>query len=867
PENLSPLGTIHITGRFTGFINDFVSFADFRTDLGTISTDLELQATHSRKGIHYKGKIKTSQFDLGTFSQGNAKVGKVSLEAQIKGSGTTRQTAQLQIDGTIDSLDLNNHRFQAISLNGLYNDEKFNGKVNIDDPYIHLAFAGLIDLKGKIPQFDFSAKIGGARLHDLGLIDFDTLGILTTQMNIQFGSKSIDSTFGHLALENTEFITSHSTFTMDRFHLAASQQGPSVKSIELESDYVDGYLKGDFLLARLKSMLSSIIDPHFSAFTNDTAYLADTLSQQDFAFRIDLKNTAPLTDLFLPTLSVSPNSTISGFINSQRYNIQLNVSSDHISYRTFHLNDLRVKANTSVGKLEWEIGAERFFRGKNLPADTTSLGLDDLRIMADMAHDTLFLGLSWNDRESVDVTAGNLSLLLQLEHFPCIEGSIADARLLINGTSWNIGHSNHFVIDSSFVRIDKLDISGEGQQLLINGILSSQPDEILSVSFNPFNLDNLQGVLNKPDLSFGGLAFGNVELSDVFHDPTMIADLRVKEFTFNQELLGDLFIRTEWDNTNNMINTLGEIIYTGNNSSVRVLDLKGTYAPSAKDNNFDFSVSMDNLKIKPIGQFLEGIFTDFSGYASGSLYLKGNKRDPHLTGQVRIRRGQLGVGFLNTKYVFSDDIYFESDHIGFRNMAFNDTLGNSGTLDGKIFHRFFKDFRLDLAIQTNRLLGINTTVLESPYFYGKGIATGTVTIKGPGNNLAFDIRAATERGTAMYLPISYTADVSDNPYIVFVNQTDTLVTPLEIHHKPKSKLDLNMEIQVTDEASIQIFLPSQMGNIKVNGEGLMRFNMPPSGEMGLNGTYIIEDGTFYFTLRNLISRTFHIQSGSKISWT
>ncbi|MDD5695905.1 MAG: translocation/assembly module TamB domain-containing protein, partial [Bacteroidales bacterium] len=62
-------------------------------------------------------------------------------------------------------------------------------------------------------------------------------------------------------------------------------------------------------------------------------------------------------------------------------------------------------------------------------------------------------------------------------------------------------------------------------------------------------------------------------------------------------------------------------------------------------------------------------------------------------------------------------------------------------------------------------------------------------------------------------------------------------------------------------------LPSQMGNIKVNGEGLMRFNMPPSGEMGLNGTYIIEDGTFYFTLRNLISRTFHIQSGSTISWT
>ncbi len=866
PDNLTPLGTVHITGRFTGFVNDFVSYADFRTDLGTIFTDLALQATPSRKDIQYNGKIVARQFDLGTISQLQDKLGMISLAAQITGSGTTRQTARIRIDGTIDSLDLNNHRFQAIYLNGIYGDEKFNGQVNIDDPFINLVFAGLIDLKGKIPQFDFSAKIRDAHLHDLGLIEFDSLGILTTEMNLQLGGRSLDSTFGHLALDNTVFITSHYRFDLDQLHLAAFQEGPSVKSIELESDYIDGYLKGDILFEHVKPLLSRIIDPHFSNFTKDTVSIADTLKKQDFIFGIDLKNTAPVTDLFLPDLTVAPNSRISGSLNSQMTQIQLQIQSDHVSFKTIHLDDFYVKAGTSARNLEWEIGAERMYTGKSAPADSGSLSFDNLRILADLVHDTLQLGLSWNDRGAVDVNAGNLAMRIHLQHFPCLEGSIYDAQLLVNGSAWNIGQKNSFMVDTSYVRIQNLDISGNGQQLVINGALSSSPGEILRVSFNPFNLDNLQQVLRSPDFNFGGLAFGNVELANIFDNPTLIADLQVRDFTFNRELLGDLLVRTEWDNSNNKINAIGEIIYTGNNTSVKVLDLKGTYAPSAKTDNFDFSVSMDNLKLKPIGQFLRGIFTDFGGYASGTLYLKGDNKEPRLTGQVNVRRGQLRVGFLNTKYTFSDNIYFEPDHIGFRQMTFNDTLGNAGVLDGKIYHRFFKDFSLDLAITTRDLIGINTTVLESPYFYGTGIASGTVTIKGPGNNLSFDIRAATERGTAMYLPISYTADVSDNPYIVFIDRQDTLSPNEEVPHRPKSSMDLNMEIQVTDKATIQIFLPNQMGNIKVNGEGLMRFDMPPTGDMGLNGTYVMEGGTFYFTLRNLINRTFHIKSGSTISW-
>ncbi len=865
PENLFPLGKIHVAGRFTGFVNDFVSFADFRTDLGTISTDLALQATPSRKNIQYKGKLVASQFDVGTISKMPDKLGLISMRAEITGSGTTKKSAHIQMDGTIDSVDFNSHRYRDIYLNGVFKDQQFNGIANIKDPILHLTFQGLIDLKGKIPQFDFAAEISNARLHDIGLID--STGILSTRMTMQLGGTNIDSTFGQIQLDSTVYVTSHGRFTMDYFTLKAFQEGPSVKSIELESDYIDASLKGNFLLGQLNHAFGQIVDPHISAFVKDTVLPSEPLKDQDFSFNINLKNTRPVTDLLLPDLSVASGTVISGAFNLQRSDIQLNIKSGNLSYKGLNLFNFMAEGRTSPENLQWDMQASMFSLEDPSPGEPPSSLLENLHVSLNVVRDALTLGIIWDDRVDPDVNKGSLTTLLDLGGLPRLEGQITSGSFMVNGSPWNIASDNRFMIDSSYVQLDRLDISGDQQQLIISGAVSPNPEEVMKVTFNPFDLANLQPVLRKSGFKFEGLVFGNAAIANVFNNPTLIADLTVKDFTLNDELLGDLQVKTDWDNTNNKINTFGEITYAGNNTTVKVVTLKGFYAPNSSTENFDFSIAMENLKVKPIGQFLKGIFSEFGGYATGNLYLKGKKEHPLFTGQINVRRGQLRVGYLNTKYTFSDNIYFEPDQITFRMMAFNDTLGNTGTIDGRITHRFFKDFALDLGIQTSGLIGINTTVVQSPYFYGTGVATGKVTIRGPADNLVFDIVATTEQGTAMYLPITYTADVSDHPYIVFVNQEDTAEAPVTHPHLQSGGMNLNMSVQVTDDATMQIFLPTQMGNIKVRGNGLIRMNMVPSGEIGLSGTYAMESGTFYFTLKNLISRTFHILSGSTISWS
>jgi hypothetical protein len=48
---------------------------------------------------------------------------------------------------------------------------------------------------------------------------------------------------------------------------------------------------------------------------------------------------------------------------------------------------------------------------------------------------------------------------------------------------------------------------------------------------------------------------------------------------------------------------------------------------------------------------------------------------------------------------------------------------------------------------------------------------------------------------------------------------------------------------------------------------LLKLAMGPTGDPTMFGTYTMNAGTFYFTLKNLISRTFQIKQGGTISWS
>jgi len=82
-----------------------------------------------------------------------------------------------------------------------------------------------------------------------------------------------------------------------------------------------------------------------------------------------------------------------------------------------------------------------------------------------------------------------------------------------------------------------------------------------------------------------------------------------------------------------------------------------------------------------------------------------------------------------------------------------------------------------------------------------------------------------------------------------------------------SGLSLNLNLSVTQDADIELFLPYEMGNIRADGNGDINITVNSRGDFEIFGDYFIHKGTFLFTLKNLVSRKFSILEGGKISWT
>jgi hypothetical protein len=143
-----------------------------------------------------------------------------------------------------------------------------------------------------------------------------------------------------------------------------------------------------------------------------------------------------------------------------------------------------------------------------------------------------------------------------------------------------------------------------------------------------------------------------------------------------------------------------------------------------------------------------------------------------------------------------------------------------------------------------------------------------VEITGPFNNISLEVKAKTEKGTDVFIPLSSTSEIDQHDYIIFYDpDLDTTALPGPVKENKDSGLDLLLDLDVTSDAEIQIFLPDQMGNINSRGMGKVKMGVNPKGDFSINGTYSITNGNFLFQIQNIIRKRFEILEGGRITFS
>ncbi|MDZ7741256.1 MAG: translocation/assembly module TamB domain-containing protein [Bacteroidota bacterium] len=860
------ISRIHIKGDFTGFYNDFVANSVITTNIGTLKTDLALTQDQDSDSVFYNGELKAHNFNIGRFLGIEDYFGTMNLNTAIRGSGLSGANVHVNLNGALDSLVFKGKKFSRIRIKGELANKKFNGHLNVDDEKLYIDFDGKVDFSHEIPVFDFYADIDSADFFKLQLAERDSLMILSTVVRANFSGFEPDEMTGSLQIDSSVYLEGNDKYELKHLLLEVTHDSLDRKNIMLNSDYADAQVNGTFSFSDLYPSFQSMMDNYLAFIVKDSTKHKSMLPGQQLQFEITLKETDELTDLFLPSLNINGDAYINGKYDSGEEMLNIEAKADTFYYSGFRFDRWFVNAASKTDQIEVETGVSRLTFKEAGESDSLSLGIDSTVFSSRIRQDSVLFRLAWDDKEKDDSNKGDVRGYVSFAGLPRIEAKITRADVSVNDSVWRIDRDNLVVVDTSSIFVKEFAIKSAQQEFLVDGTVSSNSADTLGLIFKNWRFSNFDILMSGSQFDLDGRIDGGLKLVNLYGAPNFISDIEIRQFAANKILLGDLYINSRWENAENAVLASVKIIHEGEAGTSKVFDLDGRYAPDDADNNFNLKLSLDNFNLKTINPVVSDFVSDVKGYASGDVELSGSIEEPVLTGSLNLMRTGMRINYLNVPFDFTSKVDIKKNAFVLKDMVLYDSLGNKANVEGQLTHNKFEDISLDFSIYPEDLLVMNTSSYQNSTFYGSAFASGSVDIIGPLDNISLSITAQTEKGTSVKIPISDETEIYERDYIIFVNTADT--ARKEQKYKVNlSGLDLNLDMSVTPDAQIQLFLPADMGNLKANGTGNIILRVDPQGDFAINGDYVIKSGSFLFTLRNLVKRRFDLLEGGKISWT
>lgn len=864
PKEIKNIGIIEVKGFFTGFINDFVSSADFTTSLGKLETDISLQTGRGRL-LKYKGVFNLLEWDLGKTFEIQDKVGVVSITSSVNGEIVDKNNNNLKLIANIDKIVLLGNNFNDISINGQLINRLFEGDLVMRDELANLDFKGVVDLTDTIPVMNFTATLKDAYLSRLNLWDHDSTTRVSTKMDLNFKGSNIDNLLGSLRFDSTTYSEGSKSYFVNRIELSTIQISRNTKKLSLNSDLLDASFYGVFSFGNFYSSLSNIVNAYLPSLNLNKSE-KPVLQEQLFEYSFELKNLNPITEILAPDFTLKSRASIYGSYDSQKKTVILNGMADFFSYKGVSFSDWYVRGKNSGQSLQLVSGVSSIEFNENEEHEQQKLGIENLVFRTFMQGDSINYDIRWDDNIAEDRNKGNIDGYFSFTDSPRIHGNIKTFDLKINNRPWYAVQQNDIIIDSTSVSIDEIVISSDNQKLTLKGKISEFPEDKVTLAFEQLDISNADILIGVKGVDFDGILTGNLSIKDLYKSKQLEAKVEVKDFAFNKERMGDAVVKSTWVQDISALDIQADVIYKGNIGTHLPISAKGLiYTGKRNEGNFDLDVKVINYKLASLNPFLRGIASNIKGFASGNLRLEGTFRDPVITGELDLLRTQMKIDYLNVTYAFAHKVIVKPELISAKGVTVYDSLGNTANMDFDLTHNHFRDILLNIDIDARKLSSLNTTYKQNNLFYGSAFGSGKVNINGSFKDITINIDARSDPNTMVYIPINLAVGASEKNFIRFKSNGETSEDSLA-YVPDDSGVDVIMNLEVDKDAGMQLFLPENIGNIKGNGSGIIQMGISKQGDMSIYGDYTMNQGSFLFTLGNIINRSFSIQPGSTISF-
>lgn len=864
PSNIGLLGNITFKGKFNGFLNDLVAYGNFRTALGSLSSDINLKYDIENNKSEYSGHLSCVGFDIGRFLMQEQYIGKITFRTEIRGKGLSIESLEAVLTGNISSIYVNNYNYKNIELEGKLAKSLFNGSFSVKEENLELEFNGNIDFSKNVPVFDFTSEVKNAYLHKINLVNRDSSSVLNALLAFHFSGNKLDNLDGTLEVSNIIYIEKGDSAIIENLSLESSHMGLH-RDINLNSDVIDASIKGEYEIANLYEALKEVLKrllPKDNIYAQKV-YLRST-KNQIFDFDIQIKNSEKITKIFFPSLHIGSNTLLSGNFNSVQEQFLANIVSPVIEYNYLKFTEANLRAVMQNQTLSTNIDCKQL-----IIRDSLAINKPIFEVNLNKENSSFDIQLA-NYESSLNKAyiLGNLFL----GEYPKIGIKFKPSSIILNNSLWAFNEDNFVSIDGSHIIADNLVIANNKQFIKINGRVSKNIAEQIEITFSDFDIDNLDPVFTAYNLNLDGIVNGKTFFAGVLSNRLQLnSNLFITEFGVNGDSLGNASITSRWDEQTQIFYLDANVV----RGSVKNIEIKGEYDLSKANDNLNLDIIIQKVYLQMFSRYTRNFVKDLKGIVSADIKVNGSLKEPLVTGKLKLQKTSFIYTYLNTQYSFTDEILITENTISFKGIVLNDINGNTATATGIITHNYFKDFKFDIQFSPKNFQVLNTNFSQNDLYYGIAYATGSVLVNGDVDNLKLDINIKLDkgsrgvRGTKIYIPLSNTEEISQSDFITFIKK-DTANSEIKIQDSYKvdlSGIQMELDLEATPDAVVQLIFDSKIGDvIECKGSGNIKMKINTSGDFSMYGNYVIENGDYLFTLQNIVNKEFQIEKGGMIRW-
>ncbi|MDR2868021.1 MAG: hypothetical protein LBV46_00570, partial [Bacteroidales bacterium] len=773
-SKINGLKEAQVKGYFHGTFRSFDTHFDIASNMGTIAASMK--AAQQNKKINFSGNISTNNLNIGTILEKPKLFNQLALQSTITGSMPDEESlnfkkAFAQIEAQVAHVDFAGYRYQNIDIESTIESGKVEAQVISQDDNCRFDVNGTVQFSEEKPDIMAHLLINNIQATSLfakyNLPEKPTDGLeqvvsflrsrpdmaLTAQeIDVHISGTQIDNVNGYISINGLNLSQGNLKIDGEWLRLTLINTQGGVHKFILASNLVNASLSTNYEISGIKDTLINLAYHYLPRFLpprhpatpsnqltktkiNNNKYLQN-LKSGYLSFEMETFQTRQIVAMFLPSVSIAPRSTLS-FNTDDNRNITLHSKIPRLTIKDkFSIYGLTIESNDPKKNL---FGLSLHLDTAVVHVGDTKLPFKDLRLTGTVGNDHVEYDLNWLNPPAISTYPSHLAGTFDAVDSQTVVAKVTSSSIFLKEKEWTFNTKHQVTFEKENIDFDNVVMASGESKLAVHGNFSQSIDNNMFIDVNNIDMSILNSFMTSMKIKFAGDGSANfIYGMQANRQRLLTGRAYVSDFVFNDSKFGNFFAVAA-------ANAKGILTFSGGlfkkdapvNSAIigdygvadfqnepnRIADLRGYYLPENK--TLTVHGDIDTLDIG----FLKPFFTSFShhisGVASGDISFIAKPDSTYFDGTVIVQDGHLGIKVLNTIYHLKNQIIeFDQQGIIFNNIEVTDRDDNVAKLNGYVQHHNFKDFKMKFAIETDRILALNTPKSSDTYFYGDGYVAG-----------------------------------------------------------------------------------------------------------------------------------------------